>query len=101
MVGAAFLKKGAVVAGLESGELLLWYPRTDAVRRTEQAFSGKLELLKANRQGTMIAGAEEGGRIHLFDDQGAKIGELPPAEEPALTVTDLLFSPDGKTLAAI
>jgi WD40 repeat protein len=47
----------------------------------------------------MIAAAADSGSIHLFDDRGAKIGELPPSSGEPEAPLAMVFSPDNHTLA--
>ena len=97
IAGAGFLRGGAVAAGTRAGDLLLWYPAQKAVRRVEHLPGRELQGLACNRQGTMIAGVGT-SRIHLYDSDGSKIGELEGDGSQALGPA--LFSPDGRSLAA-
>ncbi len=99
ITGAAFLRGGSVVAGTGKGDVLLWDRKTGTARRAGHASGKGLRNLAANRQGTIIAGEGDGGRIELFDANIKNLGWLPP---PAGTNKPfhLVFSPDGRTLAA-
>jgi WD40 repeat protein len=108
VVGAAFIKGQALVAGTESGDLIFWHPETNSVRRSDHAQGEKLKSLAANRQGSMIAGGGSDGRIRLFDAGGKILGDLTPPAGPHWELAEpswgnpgasLVFSPDGKTLA--
>ena len=108
VVGAAFIKGQALVAGTESGDLLFWHPETDFVSRSDHAQGGNLKILAANRQGSMIAGGGSDGRIRLFDAAGKILGDLTPPTGPNWELAEpswgnpgasVVFSPEGKTLA--